>query len=409
MTATARELREAETTRSPFSLKRLIAPVDPAAFLTGYLGREPLVVRREDAGYYADLLTLADVDHILGSSSLRPDDVRVVKDGKVVTLAPPLQNGMGNTANALEAAYAKYRDGATINLIFLHERWLPLKRLCQELAESLDGNVQTNIYLTPAGKAQALNPHYDIHDVFVLQIHGDKTWWLYDSPSKLPLRSQGYSASQDGPGEPIQEFTLTPGDLLYLPRGQMHAATSQDTASCHVTVGYRPVLWASIVRDAVEDIVSEHVGFREGVPPGFTGQEDVRRDAEALARDLIEVVRHGLSSSDLVERAATQARMGRQPALEGHLLDLEKLPGITPDTRLRRRPGLLWDLVRRDGRVVVEFHGKRVGFPRSVEEQVRFVTRGEAFACDEIPGPLDETGRLVLVRKLVTEGFLTIC
>jgi len=34
----------------------------------------------------------------------------------------------------LEAIYAEYRNGATIVAQFLHERWKPLKRLCQSLA-----------------------------------------------------------------------------------------------------------------------------------------------------------------------------------------------------------------------------------------------------------------------------------
>jgi hypothetical protein len=386
----------------------VIDPIDPTTFFAEYLGTRPLLVQRDDVHYYSNVLTLANVDQIMASSSLRPDDVRVVKGGKVIALAPPGQNGMGNTANALEATYAQYRDGATINLIFLHERWPPLKRLCQSLAESLNGNVQTNLYLTPPGEAQALNPHYDIHDVFVLQIHGKKTWRLYESPLVLPLHSQGYAASQDGPGAPTQEFTLNPGDLLYLPRGQMHAATSRDTASCHATVGYRPVSWASVFRDAVQEVFGHDARFREGLPPGFVDDENGRRRAESLAADLIEVLGRSLSGTELVTRAAEQARMGRQPVLDGHLLDLESLPAVTGATRLRRRLGLLWHLDRRDDRLILEFHGKQVGFPAFVEDQIRFVARAEAFTGDDIPGPLDEPGRLVLVRKLLEEGFLTI-
>ena len=31
------------------------------------------------------------------------------------------------------------------------------------------------------------------------------------------------------------------------------------------------------------------------------------------------------------------------------------------------------------------------------------------FTAAELPGPIDEAGRLVLVRRLVREGFLRVC
>jgi ribosomal protein L16 Arg81 hydroxylase len=49
-----------------------------------------------------------------------------------------------------------------------------------------------------------------------------------------------FSSSPDLPremiGKPVLEVTLTPGDVLYLPRGFVHEAVAQDSSSSHITV-----------------------------------------------------------------------------------------------------------------------------------------------------------------------------
>ena len=61
-----------------------------------------------------------------------------------------------------------------------------------------------------------------------------------------------------------------------------------------------------------------------------------------------------------------------------------------------------------DGAALV-FEGKRISFPAQADEAVAFAaTAGGAFRAADLPGDLDEAGRLVLVRRLVREGFLLV-
>ena len=55
------------------------------------------------------------------------------------------------------------------------------------------------------------------------------------------------------------------------------------------------------------------------------------------------------------------------------------------------------------------FEGKRVSFPAQAEEAIAFVATADGiFSAADLPGELDEAGRLVLVRRLVREGFLLV-
>lgn len=418
--------RAASEGRPALSFADLISPLSVEEFHRDHWERRHLVLRRDDPHFYDRLLTLSDLDEILAQSSLRSSDLRIVNQGKELPIggngaAAPTDidtdsdaGAAGKTAglaNGLEELYQHYRRGSTISLTYLHERWPPLTRLCRDLAMEFSAGFQTNIYLTPPGGAQGLTPHHDTHDVIVAQIHGTKHWKLYPSPVRLPLRTQMYQMPEEGPGEPLHEFDLSPGDLLYLPRGYVHAATSGDSASLHLTIGVLPILWSDVLRSAVDRRVATDERFRRSLPVGFARDPELQRECQDEAELLLRALAVDAPTEDLVAEAVGRAWAGRQPVLHGHLLDLEELPSVALETVVLRRPELQWHIDGGSGDddpVVLHFHGKVVRLPGRVAEEVRFVCDAGTFTAKDIPGGLDEEGRLVLIRGLLREGFLTI-
>ena len=59
--------------RSPLGVAELISPTTIDTFFDEYWQRKPLVVHRDDPKYFAELLTLEDVDTILATTSLTDD------------------------------------------------------------------------------------------------------------------------------------------------------------------------------------------------------------------------------------------------------------------------------------------------------------------------------------------------
>jgi len=83
--------------------------------------------------------------------------------------------------------------------------------LCGGIEQELDHVVHANAYLTP-GNTSGFTPHYDTHEVLVLQLAGTKHWRIYEPPVVLPHRRQpfnpvGYSL----PSKPLLEVDLEPG------------------------------------------------------------------------------------------------------------------------------------------------------------------------------------------------------
>ena len=74
----------------------------------------------------------------------------------------------------------------------LHRVWPPIIELCQQLAAELGHPVQANAYVTPP-QNQGFSNHYDVHDVFVLQIEGEKRWQIHAPVLEAPLRDQPWN------------------------------------------------------------------------------------------------------------------------------------------------------------------------------------------------------------------------
>ena len=99
-----------------------------------------------------------------------------------------------------------------------------------QLAADLGHPVQVNAYVTPP-QSRGFDAHYDVHDVFVVQVDGEKRWRVHQPVHDSPLRDQPWTdhraaveAAAQAP--PLVDTVLRPGDCLYLPRGYLHAATA---------------------------------------------------------------------------------------------------------------------------------------------------------------------------------------
>lgn len=302
-------------------------------------------------------------------------------------------SGFTGTAD-VDRVLAEWERGATIVLQGLHLGRPELGAFCRSLERTLGHPTQVNAYYTPRS-AQGLPVHHDTHDVFVLQIAGEKRWLVYEPALELPLKNQEYSAELGGPGPAVHDLVLGPGDMLYLPRGWLHEALTSESDSLHLTVGVNVVTWLDAFRAALEECGDE-LGFRRSIQDGDPAE-------------LIDALRSRLATEDVDRRASEKLRQTRRPIRDGQLAQLRALDELDVHSGLERRATVLAGIAEHNGSVVLAFEGKELTFPVHAGEEVRAVLElDEPFAATDLPGSLDEEGRLVLVRRLVREGLLRI-
>ena len=370
-------------------------PVEVDEFLSRTWERAPLAVPRDEPGRFDDLLALEQLERELTSGALRAPGFRLVKAGEKLdargyttdlSWRPVPFTGMAEVGRVVE----EIEGGATLVLQALHHTSPPLAAFCRGLEAELGHPVQANAYFTPR-RSQGLPVHHDTHDVFCLQVVGEKRWLVYEPALELPLRDQRYGPELGEPGEPVLDLVLRPGDTLYLPRGWLHQALTSETDSLHLTIGVNVHTWLDALRAALDDCADD-LEFRRSVPA----------DGEMQA-DLLERLRARLEPEAVTRRARRKLVRTRRPVLDGQLSELRALDELTVDTLLERRATVIADL---EGNTLV-FEGKRVAFPPQAATALEAVASAEGpFSAADLPGPLDEEGRLVLVRRLIREGFL---
>jgi hypothetical protein len=229
----------------------------------------------------------------------------------------------------------------------------------------------------------------------VLQVSGTKRWRVYEPLLELPLKHQRWSASMGDPGPPFADVTLVAGDTLYLPRGWPHEAVTDAADSLHLTIGLHPPTRLDALRAALE-ACAEDVEFRRALS-----------DDGRLPGELLERVAARLAPGEVARRARRRFVAGRRPILDDQLAEARAAAELTVHDLVERRATVIAMLERTATGVKVRFEGKEVRFPPHASGAVAAAYSAEApFSAADLPASLDEPGRLVLVRRLVREGFL---
>jgi hypothetical protein len=274
----------------------------------------------------------------------------------------------------------------------LQLHWQPAAAYCRGLEQRLGFPVQANAYATPAA-ARGFAVHHDTHDVFVLQVAGTKRWRIYAPVLELPTSSQRWSPALGDPGEPVDEITLDPGDTLYLPRGWPHEAVAQEDDSLHITVGMHVPTRLDALRAALDEC-GDDVAFRRSVGP----------DGE-IPHELLERLAHRLRPEAVAGRARLRFVDSRRPVLDDGLTQIRAAASVGAHDLVERRDSVI---AEHDG-TTLRFEGKEVRFPEAARDALAAVAGAERpFTASDLPGTLDENGRLVLVRRLIREGFLRV-
>jgi len=387
-----------------YAFSKLIAPIDPTVFFEEYWEKKPLVVRRNKPDYYWDLLTLREFDRVLTTQMLTHPQCFVTNASRPVA---PEEYTFDTGVIDVARLYQQFADGGTIVFNQLQQFIPPLAELCRSLEREISLHFQCNIYCTPS-KAQGFPTHYDSHDVFVLQIHGTKHWVLYNQPIVLPFKGQPFRRDETPKGEPTAQFDLAPGDLLYLPRGIMHDAQSNEGETLHITLGVLATTWTDLLLEAVARVALGDPEFRQALPVGFAHTEFDRTAAREQFRSLLQRIIERADFDAALDHFAEELVSTRHALLEGQMEQILRLPKLTVKDRAGVRPNLVYRWKVQNGHFIVSCYGAEMRLPVHAMEAARFALETPEFVIEDLPGDLDDAGKLVLIRRLVREGMVRV-
>ncbi|MGY1652807.1 cupin domain-containing protein [Geodermatophilus sp. SYSU D01119] len=400
--------------------------LDPAVFAEQHWSRRPLLTRAEDTGEsFADLLTLADVDELLSRRGLRTPFIRIAKDGAVVDAKRFTTSGGAGAEVAdqvsSDAVLRLFADGSTVVLQGLHRLWPPLIEFADQLAADLGHPTQVNAYITPPS-SRGFSPHYDVHDVFVLQVAGEKHWTIHEPVLEEPLRTQPWNdraaeVAAAAQREPVIDAVLRPGDALYLPRGYLHSAVALGRTSAHLTIGVHSVTrWSAVesVLDLVRTLAADDRELRRTLPLGVDlADPDALRDDVATVVGALQEWLGRVDAGQVADRVRGRAWAQVRPEPVAPLAQATAAAALSPDSVLRLRPRLRTALrpssaAPAAGDRVTLLGGRRSHeFPAATRPALEALLASGELKVADLAG-LEPADQLTLARRLVTESVAVV-
>ncbi len=204
-------------------LASLIAPLTVEEFLGNFWGRRAVYIPGTE-GKFSGLFGWNDVNAYLNNARENQPGFRLVHEKSPL---PP---------QALDKLDEWLGKGATLAINSVNQIDEVMKRFNYALGADLNTVINTNCYISCPAK-QGFDNHFDEHDVFVLQTEGRKAWKVFQPTLTYPLHAQQLSSKGAPPDvDPYIECVLSPGDVLFIPRGHWHYAVAE-TPSVHLTIG----------------------------------------------------------------------------------------------------------------------------------------------------------------------------
>jgi len=387
----------------------LIAPRSIDRFFQAYWGRRVLIVERNDSNFYDDLPSVADYDFLLASLAAPEDGWFSLVKGRAQR--PPKSALTSEGTLDLAEVYGAVGQGHSLLLTKLHRRHAGIGRLCRELEAEftqrgvlLSQPIAANGYFTPRS-AQGFAAHYDAHDVFILQLAGHKHWRIYRRTVEAPVEPPVQSLTPEETGKPAHELVLSPGDVVYIPRGVAHEACTTEDLSLHLTLSVHPATW----RDVFSGILTASAPFRRNLPRGFASHGRLRARDRRLLRDLARRLPDDPKTAVAV--AQVGGRLLSESDLPPHsgLHDIAAAAPLTTASRLKLSDGVRSTVEVSGPSVILYLPGTSIRGDRALEPAFRHIARGLEFCVRDLPVAADDASKLKLVDDLLRYGYLTRC
>jgi ribosomal protein L16 Arg81 hydroxylase len=377
------------------SLQRLVSPVTEEEFRARHWERKPLIVHRENPNYYGDLFTLQAFDHSVRWAS------GYVKTAEATAEKVTKYTGTGPAA--LERILTDMRDGHTLILDGVQNHDTKLGQMCRMLGQETGCWYQANTYLTPPN-GKGFTPHWDNHDVFVMQVLGRKHWKVEKNRRVLPERETAIEAEGRELRGEIYDFILEQGDVIYIPRGFVHAAECGSESSLHITLGVYPRTWDDLLRATIKATVLRDDNLRLALPSGYhkgdragvinrLGQE-LRKAADSafLGQVLDQFV------DELVQKAPLD--------ISGQIVSFFEPKALTLDDKVGVRAGLCYTLRPHEETVTLKVGTRAITFPGFFGQALSFALETPNFAVRDLPGDLEDEEKLVFMERLMQEAVV---
>ncbi|WP_236241969.1 JmjC domain-containing protein [Streptomyces sp. CC228A] len=368
-------------------------------FLAQTCFRAHKVIRSNGAALPSPL-TWDDLNEIVAAHRLEPPRMRLSRAGETVpataySILRTNRRGVSWYQPQPAEFHARLAEGASLVIDAIDQIHPPVRQAAAGLERFFRTPVQVNAYASWTAE-EGFGTHWDDHDVVVLQLEGSKRWKIF-GPTRQAPAWRDVEAPEVPTGEPIADTVLTPGDLLYLPRGWWHAVSAdQGSASLHLTFGLATQTGAEFLGWLCDGLRASTT-VRADVPRFGTHQQ--RADYLAAIRKEVLAALEDPVVLDRWERSLDTTHPGRPRLSLPHVVAVPPEPGITVQLTAPRAR------IDQDAETVTfSGSGNEWTFARPVAPVLRLLADGEAITLDALTAEsgltIEQTAEVVTILVL---------
>ncbi|MES2327761.1 MAG: cupin domain-containing protein [Pseudomonadota bacterium] len=353
-----------------------IAPMTVETFMSDYFGSRPVHIQGETAR--AGLLSTTRLEQLLAVlPHWTEDNLKLILNSRPILGEHFLEkadvNGDRHRADPAKVQLF-LRIGASLVGDHIEDVDPVVRQAAAMLSDQFAGTAGANVYCSFQG-IRAFNSHCDLHEVFAVQLEGEKIWQIYENRAEAPVEElKGGNAQaiiDQAKGKVMMTVRMQPGDLLYIPRGYFHDALADSSASLHLTFGIRPLDGRYVFR-LLEELAVKDRQFREYLPDSRADPEELHTHITGLADELASVMRSPLFETLLTNRQ-------RALVIRADSVDLQDRGKLDYYAATGQRGELVW---ARDG--IVLRHARGEESLGASGEAMEWVLDQQAFSLQQL-------------------------
>ncbi|WP_060511168.1 cupin domain-containing protein [Pseudomonas sp. NBRC 111124] len=382
---------------NPDTPLQLLGGISAREFMRDYWQKKPLLVRQA----FPDFESPIDPDELAGLALEEEVESRIVLEHG----AHPWELRRGPFT---EETFAELPEKDWTLLVQAVDQFVP------EVAELLEhfrflpswriDDVMIS-FATPGG---SVGPHFDNYDVFLLQGHGERNWkvgQMCNSDSPLLEHADLRILAEF---EQSGEWTLEPGDMLYLPPRLAHYGVAVDNCLTY-SVGFRAPSASEVLThftDFLGQFLPEEERYSDADAQPASDPHQIQHDALDRLKALID--KH-TNDKDLLltwfGQFMTEPRYPEQ--VVGEEMDEDELIEALEDGAiLIRNPSarMAWSELGDD--LMLFASGRSCPLPAKLRELLKLVCSADALHIDNLEQWLQDEDGLMLVQQLIKQGSL---
>ncbi|MFP5424910.1 MAG: JmjC domain-containing protein [Gammaproteobacteria bacterium] len=380
---------------NPDTPLQLLGGLTAREFLRDYWQKKPLLVRQA----FPDFESPIDPDELAGLALEEEVESRLVLEHG----ERPWELRRGPFA---EDAFSELPERDWTLLVQAVDQFVPEVAELLENFRFLPSWRIDDVMISYAAPGGSVGPHFDNYDVFLLQGHGNRNWkigQMCDSDSPL-IEHADLRILADF--EQTDEWSLKPGDMLYLPPRLAHYGVAEDDCLTY-SVGFRAPSAAEVLThftDFLSQFLPDEERYSDADAQPVSDPHQIQHDAlDRLKALLAEHMGDERLLLTWFGQFMTEPRYPEQVAGE-ELSEEELIDSLEQGAILVRNPSarLAWSEV--DDNLLLFASGQSRLVSGHLRELLKLICAADALHIENLVEWLkDEEGR-TLVCQLVKQG-----